>query len=69
MLKQEEIRTWKRLYFKLIYSKETPEEVKFIYFKKDLELILTVLGILNQLCILQMIPISESIQNINLNLI
>jgi len=43
-LKQEEIRIWKRLYFELIYSKETPEEVKFIYFEKDLELILTVLG-------------------------
>jgi len=67
MLKQEEIRTWKRLYFELIYSKETPEEVKFIYFEKDLKLILTVLGKLNQLCILQVIPISESIQNINSN--
>jgi len=54
MLKQEEIRTGKRLHFKLNYLKETPEEVKFIYFKKDLELILTVLGILNQLCIFQM---------------
>jgi len=49
MLKQEKIRIWKRLHFELIYSKETPEEVKFIYFEKDLELILTLLGKLNQL--------------------
>jgi len=64
-LKQDEIRTWKRLYFELIYSKETPEEVKFVYFEKDLELILTVLGKWIQLCILQMIPINETLQNIN----
>jgi len=34
-LKQEEIRIWKRLYFELIYSKETPEEVKLFWKRSE----------------------------------